>query len=266
MEQVEATSLEKPSLPEPTPSMPLTGSLERNQRAFINDFPALPAEGIFTSSGPSIFGEQSILFRESDLTEDIAWAKNEYSSQPDFIRFLDGLARYLDTRYPGDPDKWKREFVGKNIDSQTTLDTIRNEGAASCFHRSLVNAYVLQHLGIEAKFVAGEWVETTRNRVVGSYPKGQEVPYDKKFATMGFRYLIGEKGDAHAFTLIRKEGKYYLADAALWVKDGSGNKMHPVIKEVAEQELMERDIVVPLPTGEKRHYVFKRDSLQVKAT
>ena len=247
------------TLPEPKATSPPGGVVEKYRR-FINDFPRYPDNTIIIAASASVIGEQAIHFRKEDIQEEVDFAKKELEQSGDrFPEFLTSVIKHVTNRYPGNPTKWQTEFLNKGIDEQTILPTVREQEAANCFHRNLIFSAALQEVGIEAKVLQGDWIETTRNRMIGNY---EGLPY-KRTGMSGVRFFEGEKGEYHAFTLVRHNYRYYLADAALWVKDDLGNPLYPVVKEVTEEELLERDVTVSLPNEKKRHYVFKDNDFEI---
>lgn len=249
------------NLPEPTPwEMP--EYYKQKYKDFFNDFPIYPRDALIVSSGFAF--DQSIHLREEDLKEDVHLAKKLYQdrSQP-FTTFASALADLLADRYPGNVAKWREDYINKGIDAQTNLSTIRKEGASSCFHRGVIYSYILQQLGIESKVLEGDWVETNRKHVLGNYPGHKEVPkYVKPGYYSGANYYEGEEGEGHDFVLARKNDQYYLIDPALKIK-GESSKHH-VVKPVTQEELMSRDILVSLPDGRYRHYVFKTNTVSIE--
>ena len=243
-------------LPEPTP-MEMFPSIRRLRTEFFNTFPTFPSEAIITGAG-GIIGEQSIRFNEQDIQEEIQKGRELYQEDKPFPQFLSELADYVSNRFIGNPQKWKTQFLDKGIDINTTLDTVRSEEAASCFHRSIVYSHILQRLGIEAKAIQGDWIETTRNNVKGTY-EGKTIPRYSKIGATSIRYFEGEQGDYHAFTLVRRDGQFFLVDPALRMP---GETPYHIVIPASMEDLVKGDIAVPLPNGKKRHYVFKNEGFE----
>ncbi len=243
--------------PEPTPVR--TFSDTENERFLdgLKRFPVYPDDCVIAS--PGFAYDQSIHYRSADVDSDVEWAQEVTELEPDFEDFLVKLIERIQKVYPGDTDKWNSEFVGKGIDATSTLKEVSEAEAANCFIRSVAFVGVLQGLGVEAKIIQGDWVETTRERVLGEYAVGADPEYRDVGSSFGagVRFLKGEQGEFHAFALVRAQDKLYLADPALWVKHEDGTPNYPLVKEVTEEELLNRDIVFELPNGKKRHYVFR---------
>lgn len=244
------------ALPEPRPP-------SRNEQAeariekFINNFPRYPEDCVINGAG--FFNEQAIHFKRSDIGEDVSGTQalqQEYErGNISFDELMSRTIGNLRARYKGDPEKWAREYVNRGMDRNATITDVRENECASCFHLNLVFSDLMHNIGVDAKVIQGSWVETSRQRVIGSYDL-DKVKLARQFVKDGVYILEGEKSEDHAFTLIEKEGKYWLADAALWIKDDSGEPIEPVVCEVSKETLLSRDIRVPLPNGKYRHYVF----------
>lgn len=221
------------------------------------EFSAYPPDAILTSSGFMI--DQSIHYRANDLEDEVASATLLLEGAPDFTSFLEQLIGRIKDAYPGDVSKWMSDFVRQGIDRQSTLQDVAEAGAANCFIRGVAFTGILQQMGIEAKVVEGDWVETSRNRVLGRYAAETSVEYRDASTSYGsgMRFLKGEKGEFHAFVLVKQGDKMYFADPALWVKDEEGTSLFPLVREVSEDEIRQKDIVFPLDADIKRHYVFK---------
>ncbi len=245
-------------LPEPTIPNPVDeAQRDRLMRGF-NAMPSYPDGGELNAV--SAFYNQSILFRSEDVAEDASWAREVLQAAPDNQQFLEQLVARIVEEYPAETEGW----IDKHLISDTAVATLkdaREARAANCVVRSTAFVGALQQAGIEAKVLLGDWVETSRQRVIGSYAIGDGVKYRNGKSTASFaggvRFLEGEKGEEHAFALVKIDGKFYLADPALMAKGGDETPAYPLVREVSEGELVSRDISFDLPNGVKRHYTTK---------
>lgn len=226
---------------------------------YINNPPRYPEDCVITAD-TCLIG-QAIHFKRSDISEDVSRTQalqHEYESRNiSFDELMVITIRSLRSRYKGNLEKWLREYVftEERRDTNATIADVRENECVSCFHLNLIFSDLMHNIGVDAKVIQSVWVETTRQKVLGLYSDLEKVKL-KQPSDSGVCVLEGEKSEYHAFTLVKKDGKYWLADAALWIKDDKGEVIEPVVCEVSKETLLDRDIKIPLPNRTYRHYII----------
>ena len=236
---------------------------------YIEDFLKKPTpiknNSILSAPNSSIFGEQSIYYKDQDLEDDVNWAKEKFSQLADTKVFLAEACKYIDEKYIGNVKKWNQEYVDTGKDKDTTLAEVKSEEVSSCFHRGIILTHLVNSLGVSglsANFVSGDWVETDRQKVLGQYDSSKYKYRGSGIA--GVKFMEGEPGEAHAFVIVKSDEKYFLADPSLFIKDETQGTRVPVVEEFPKRTVLSREMSVNLPNGKSRHYVFHAMELEVE--